>query len=128
MKKLIFLLFLIPTICNAQTLYGYAGQNTAVNYTPEVRAYILDMTPDDFVLDFCQYKYTGKAPEQDINNIIALHNEFQSAGKHLYLIYSFDARNKLSLIDNFYAFDKCRNNIKIVRIINAYKICRIAHF
>ena len=106
MKKLIFLLFLIPTICNAQTLYGYAGQNTAVNYTPEVRAYILDMTPDDFVLDFCQYKYTGKAPEQDINNIIALHNEFQSAGKHLYLIYSFDARNKLSLIDNFYAFDK----------------------
>lgn len=105
MKKLIFLLFLIPTICNAQTLYGYAGQNTAVNYTPETRAYILDMTPDEFVLDFCQYKYVGKAPEQDINNIIALHNEFNAVGKHLSIIYSFDARALQTIADNFYAFD-----------------------
>ncbi len=109
MKKLIGLLLIICLTwlsVKSQTLYGYAGQNTAVNYTPEVRAYILDITPDNFVLDFCQYKYTGKAPDQDINNIIALHNEFQAAGKNLYLIYSFDARNKLSIIDNFYAFDK----------------------
>lgn len=106
MKKLLLLLLLAPLSIYGQTIYGYAGQNTAVNYTPEVRAYILDMTPDNFILDFCQYKYVGKAPEQDINNIIALSNEFNASGKQLYVIYSFDARAILSLTDNFYAFDK----------------------
>ena len=109
MKKLIgLILFTALTYLslNAQTLYGYAGQNTAVNYTPEVRGYINDMTVNDFVIDFCQYKYTSKAPEQDINNIIALSNELRASGKNLYVIYSFDARAILSLTDNFYAFDK----------------------
>lgn len=106
MKKLLLLLFLIPQFLTAQTLYGYAGQNTAQNYTPEVRGYINDMTVNDFVIDFCQYKYVSKAPDQDINNIIALSNELRASGKNLYVIYSFDARAILSLTDNFYAFDK----------------------
>lgn len=90
---------------SCQTLYGYAGQNTAVNYTPEVRGYINDLN-SDFVIDFCQYKYSGAAPQNDINNIIALRDLLQTNGHTLYLIYSFDARALQSLSDNFYAFNQ----------------------
>lgn len=110
MKKLLFILMLIPIGIYGQTLYGYAGQNTAPNYTAEVRGYIYDMIPEggSFVTDFCQYKYTGKAPEIDIQNMIKLRDTLQSGGKFYYMIYSFDARNKLTLENNFYAFDKFR--------------------
>ena len=116
MKKLILSILILALTYlslngqNNETLYGWAGQNTAPNYTAEVRGYIYDMIPEggSFVSDFCQYKYTGKAPEIDIQNMIKLRDTLRSGGKFYYMIYSFDARNKLTLENNFYAFDKFR--------------------
>ena len=109
MRKLIYmaclLLFVVGTTRGQQILYGFAGQNTAPNYTTEVVNYIENLN-SDFVIDFCQYKYTGPAPQVDIDNIINLRNSIEAGGKKLYLIYSFDARNVQTIEDNFYAFDK----------------------
>ena len=109
------LILLLPFSLNAQTFFGYAGQNSAENYTPEVNGYINEMVTDDFVLDFCQYKYTGKAPDQDIDNIINLRNTLAANGKQLMVIYSFDARNVQTIEDNFYAFNTfVANGVNIV--------------
>lgn len=110
MKRFIFFLLLIPLFLNAQNdiLYGYAGQNSADNYTTEVRKYINEMVPagGSFIADYCQYKYTGKGTDIGIQNMIDLRDELLDSGKYFFMIYSFDARAKLSLADNFYAFDK----------------------
>ncbi len=113
MRQSIFtLLISLATLANSQIWYGENWTNTPQMLTPEVRQYLNEKLPagESYVGCFRNDKYAedgiDKAPDSEINNIIALHNELRASGKFLKLIYTFDARGRCSVTDAFYAWDK----------------------
>ena len=93
---------------SGQIIYGYAGTNVPENLTAETRAMLIEQVPAGGTLGFCfrNDKYTGNAPESDINNVIALNTELNAAGKYLATVYTMNARNAVTIDQNFYALNK----------------------
>lgn len=112
MKKTTIFLFWLLTLCflaaSGQTQYGYNGTNVPENLTTDVIDLLNEQTPvgDTLVLCFRNDKYTTKAPEVEIDNVILLRIELRASGKELSLIYTTNARNAVSVSDNLYALNE----------------------
>ena len=115
MKKLIFLL-LMPLVVKAQ--YGFNATSTNDKLDAVSRSYIVEMSGQDFWYVFRQDKYTTKAPDFDIDNVLALATDLKAVGKELKIIYTLEPRNVMSISDNFYGFEKLKPYVKAIRIGN----------
>lgn len=94
----------LSTRASGQILYGFNGTNVPENLNPLVRSQVVELFPstDQVVLVFRNDKYTGKAPQSDIDNVIALNNDL---GGRLRIVYTFNTRGAVSVTDNYFAFN-----------------------
>lgn len=110
MKKLFAIAFLIllsaTMLITAATcqVFGIAGTNSAAILTPEVRAYMTELTVD--TLGFCirDDKELTYLPANESQNIIDWDHEMKTDHKTLLCIYTFHCAGK-SISDNFHDFD-----------------------
>lgn len=112
MKRLLILSSLLITLSTYGQMIGENWTNVPENLTAEVIALVNEKVPagETYVGVFRNDKYAesgiDKAPDAEINNVIALHLSLQAAGKRLALVYTFDTRGRCSVTDAYYAFDK----------------------
>ena len=106
MKKLIFILLMMPLIVKAQII-GVNGTNTPETLVPEVRGYITELTVDTFGLVFRDDKYVGGlAPQIELDNVISLSNEMKSKGKVLALCFTVFPRTGMNVNSAMADLDK----------------------
>lgn len=117
MKNLILITTCLLSLNLSAQTFGFSATNTPALLDPVTRGYIVEMSDDVFWFVFRNDKYTSKAPELDINNMLALGSELKSAGKELKIIYTLNVKS-VSISDNFYGFDKMKEYVKVLRIGN----------
>jgi len=117
MRVCIIILMCIVLSHTAKAQIGFNCTNTNDKLDPITRGYIVEMAGDDFWYVFRNDKYTTAAPQQDIDNVLALANDLQAAGKELKIIYTFNARNEVTIEQNFFAYNQLKPYIHVSRIV-----------
>jgi len=118
MKQLILIITCLLSLSLSGQGYGFNATNTPALLDPVTRGYIVEMSDDVFWLVFRNDKYTTKAPDLDINNVLALGTDLKASGKELKVIYTLNVKTALSIPDNFYGYDKLKEYVKVLRIGN----------